>query len=140
MAKECEAAVKCRECNSDHHVSAMHPGPAPWAEGAPVTEQEQGRQSEGDISSEVTSKCTEICGKLLDLNHARKSVWLTFFPSDCPEQAERLYVVLDDQSNRSLGSLPFSSCLVSMEIRTPILTHICRNSKGNWKKSGQFHC
>ncbi len=107
MAKECEAAVKCRECNSDHHVSAMHPGPAPWAEGAPVTEQEQGRQSEGDISSEVTSKCTEICGKAPRPKSCSKICLVDVFPSDCPEQAERLYVVLDDQSNRSLGKSAF---------------------------------
>jgi hypothetical protein len=61
IAKECGAVVKCRECNSDRHLSAMHPGPAPWAEEAPVTEQEQG--GEEDVSSEVTSKCKEICDK-----------------------------------------------------------------------------
>lgn len=40
----------------------MHAGPAPWAVESPVTQQEQGGEPEGDVS-EVTSKCTEICGK-----------------------------------------------------------------------------
>ncbi|XP_055486621.1 uncharacterized protein LOC129693911 [Leucoraja erinacea] len=29
FAKNCTAEVKCTECNSDRHLSALHPGPAP---------------------------------------------------------------------------------------------------------------
>ncbi len=134
MARECEAAVKCRECNSDRHVSAMHPGPAPWAEGAPVTEQEQGGESEGDVSSKVNSKCTEICGKAPRPKSCSKICLVDVFPSDCPEQAERIYVVLDDQSNQSLAKSAFLSCLVSMEIRIPILyTHV-QEQQRQWEE------
>lgn len=30
IAKACDKPVQCKECNSDRHLSAMHPGPAPW--------------------------------------------------------------------------------------------------------------
>lgn len=107
IAKECGAAVKCRECNSDRHVSALHPGPAPWAEEAPVTEREQGGESEGDISSDVNSKCTEICGKAPRPRSCSKICLVDVYPSNCPKKAKRMYVVLDDQSNRSLARSDF---------------------------------
>ncbi len=125
MARECETAVKCRECNSDHHVSAMHPGPAPWAEGAPVKEQEQGGESEGDVSSEVTSKCTEICGKAPRPKSCSKICLVDVFPSDCPEQSERMYVVLDDQSNRSLAKSAFFKLFGINGDLYPYTLHTC---------------
>ncbi len=125
MARECETAVKCRECNSDRHVSAMHPGPAPWAEGAPVTEQEQGGESEGDVSSEVTSKCTEICGKAPRPKSCSKICLVDVFPSDCPEQAERMYVVLDDQNNRSLAKSAFFKLFGINGDSYPYTLHTC---------------
>ncbi len=60
MAKDCKAAVKCKECNSDKNVSALHPGPAPWTGEAQVTEQEHSREQKSDSSPEVTFQCTEI--------------------------------------------------------------------------------
>ncbi|XP_026147341.1 uncharacterized protein LOC113121247 [Carassius auratus] len=107
IAKECAAAVKCRECNSDRHVSAMHPGSAPWAVESPVTQQEQGGEPEGDILSEVTSKCTEICGKALRPRSCSKICLVDVYPSNSPGKAKRMYVVLDDQSNRSLAKSDF---------------------------------
>lgn len=85
----------------------MHPGPAPWAEEASVTEREQGGESEGDISSDVTSKCTEICGKAHRPRSCLKICLVDVYPSNCPEKAKRMYVVLDDQSNRSLARSDF---------------------------------
>lgn len=29
VARDCTALIKCRECNSDRYIAAMHPGPAP---------------------------------------------------------------------------------------------------------------
>ncbi len=139
MARECETAVKCRECNSDRHVSAMHPGPAPWAEGAPVTEQEQGGESEGDVSSEVTSKCTEICGKAPRPKSCSKICLVDVFPSDCPEQSERMYVVLDDQSNRSLAKSAFFKLFGINGDLYPYTLHTCAGtSKAMGRRADNF--
>lgn len=42
IAKNCQAVVKCKECNGDWHISALHTGPAPWSVEAQVMEQEHG--------------------------------------------------------------------------------------------------
>ncbi len=142
MARECETAVKCRECNSDRHVSAMHPGPAPWAEGASSNRARARRGVRRRRIIRSYLQCVQkFCVKLQDLNHAPKSVWLMFFPSDCPEQSERMYVVLDDQSKRSLAKSAFFKLFGINGDLYPYTLHTCAgNIKGNGKKSGQFHC
>jgi len=65
MAKDCTATLKCKECESDRHTSAMHPGPATWSLGerAEYTpEDKQSGECEEPTPPIVTSKCTEICG------------------------------------------------------------------------------
>lgn len=63
MAKDCKATLKCVECESDKHTSAMHPGPAPWSFGGQAErspEDKQSGESEDLAPPIVTSKCTEI--------------------------------------------------------------------------------
>lgn len=63
VAKDCTAVVKCSECDSTKHVSAMHPGP-PSQTTAPVTLSQNGREGEANNSREVvSSSCTEVCGE-----------------------------------------------------------------------------
>ncbi|KAI7808136.1 hypothetical protein IRJ41_016509 [Triplophysa rosa] len=73
LAKDCPNAVKCLECDSTWHDSAMHPGPAPQVCGT------------GNISW----SCSKICLAKL-------------YPKGQPDKAIKAYVILDDRSNRSL--------------------------------------
>ncbi|KAJ8356529.1 hypothetical protein SKAU_G00193230 [Synaphobranchus kaupii] len=58
MAKNCEATIKCFECNSEKHTAALHPGPPPsTTESANIEKEDSREQSES--SSSVTSKCME---------------------------------------------------------------------------------
>lgn len=34
MAKQYKAEIHCSKCDRDHHVSALHPDPAPWKKNA----------------------------------------------------------------------------------------------------------
>ena len=61
MAKDCSVKLKCFECESDRHCTAMHPdihlSPAVSSVIEPDTEQQN------NTPSEVTSRCTEVCGE-----------------------------------------------------------------------------
>lgn len=94
IAKVCKAAVKCSECNSDKHLSALHPGPAPWSVEAQENEQEHGREQKN--ASEVTYKCTEICSNTIGPRSCSKICLVQVYPANA---------VLDVLSNRSLFSL-----------------------------------
>lgn len=107
MTKDCESAVKCKECNSDRHISALHPGLAPWSDEAQVREQEHGRERENGSFPEVTSKCIEICGSASGPRSCSKICIVHVYPVDHPHKAQKMYAVLDDQSNWSLVKSDF---------------------------------
>lgn len=58
MARDCDTSIQCYECKSNHHVAALHPGPAPWKPQAPAStapEEHGGEQLEA-----IVSKCTDM--------------------------------------------------------------------------------
>ncbi|XP_038132002.1 uncharacterized protein LOC119777240 [Cyprinodon tularosa] len=63
LARDCTAEIKCTECESDAHVSALHPGPAPWSSKASLPPANHGGEGDKADSQEVTSKCTQVCGE-----------------------------------------------------------------------------
>lgn len=78
LAQNCKSTLKCEECNSEHHLTALHPGVPPWAtrtlrspsEYGGESETEHGREEEKERTTPVVnSLCTEICGN----NFAAKS-------------------------------------------------------------------
>ncbi len=70
-------------------------------------EQEHGGERENGLSPEVTSKCTEICGKTLGPRSCSKICLVHVYPINCPDKAERMYAVLDDQSIQSVVKSEF---------------------------------
>ncbi|KAL7878880.1 hypothetical protein AOLI_G00098540 [Acnodon oligacanthus] len=63
MAKNCDD-VKCVERGSDTHVSALHPGPAPWSSKSESPEH-GGEETDSAVESAVSSAWTKICGKCI---------------------------------------------------------------------------
>ena len=107
MAKDCKATVKCKECDSERHISALHPGPAPWLTEASPTQREDGGEPEPNEETEITAKCTDICNKAPRPRSCAKISLVSVYPANNPDNAHRMYVVLDDQSNRSLAKPEF---------------------------------
>ncbi|XP_037399818.1 uncharacterized protein LOC108416929 [Pygocentrus nattereri] len=101
MAKECTAVIKCRECDSENHVSALHPGPPPATSG------HGGESTEETPPLTVESSCTEVCGEGQSPRSCSKICLVKVFPEAHPERVTRAYAVLDDQSNRSLARPDF---------------------------------
>ena len=62
LAKDCRFSVKCFECNSTSHDTAMHPGPPPQTVKAPSPSREYGGEGEDDPDMAVVgASCTEVC-------------------------------------------------------------------------------
>lgn len=98
MAKDCKVSVRCRECDSDRHVSALHPGPAPLQHEEAKADPEQQEEQ-----PDVTSKCTEIFGTSPQRRSCSKICLVNVYPINHPTKAQCLYAVLDDHSNCSLA-------------------------------------
>ena len=79
MAKDCSVELKCYECESDWHCTAMHPdihlSPAVSSASEPDTEQQN------NTPSEVMSRCTEVCGEGLPARACAKLVLGSSFPT-----------------------------------------------------------
>ncbi|KAM9705208.1 uncharacterized protein ACNS7B_001527 [Menidia menidia] len=66
MARNCDVAIKCAECNSEKHLAALHPGPTPKGPKVQSPSKDHGgelnnpsEQSEDALSSTATTMCTQ---------------------------------------------------------------------------------
>lgn len=128
MAKDCKNTLKCIECESDKHISAMHPGPAPWSFGGQAEHSPEDKQSgerEDFVPPIVTSKCTEICGGSPTPRSCSKISLVKVFHADNPSKSHRVYAVLDDQSNRSLVKSEFFNLLDINSSESPYTLKTC---------------
>lgn len=128
MAKDCKATLKCIECESDKHTSAMHPGPAPWSSGGQVGHSpgnEQSGENEELAPPIVNSKCTEICGNAPRPRSCSKICLVKVSHADHPSESHKVYVVLDDQSNRSLVKSEFFTLLNINSSASPYTLKTC---------------
>lgn len=128
MAKDCKTTLKCVECESDKHTSAMHPGPAAWLLGG-QTEHSPGDKQSGESEDLappiVTSKCTDICGGTPRPRSCSKICLVKVSHADHPSKSHRVYAVLDDQSNRSLVKSEFFDLLDIKGRATPYTLKTC---------------
>ena len=103
LAKNCDSSIKCVECGSGSHTSALHPGPAPWSSEAQIPACQHGGEEENNVGeTTVSSSCTQVCGGDLTEKSCAKICLVKVYPAGQREKAIRLYAILDDQSNRSL--------------------------------------
>lgn len=101
QAKICKAETLCAECNSNSHITALHPGPAPWAN---TTEPASDNGGECNIVlPTATSTCTQVCGSEVESHSCSKISPVFIYPQGSPEKKLKTYAILDDQSNRSLA-------------------------------------
>ena len=104
--KNCKAALKCRECESDGHIGALHPGPPQW--NMREKSSEHGREGEGKIPQPlVDCKCTEVCSVAKEPRSYSKICLMRIYPKAHPDKVNKVYAFLDDQSNRSLARSKF---------------------------------
>ena len=139
-SKECVSAIKCTNCGSTRHSSALHidmtknslpvsqsqdqgldmgsqtPGSRPLHGGErssvsfPTLPLQGGERTKGQNQS-VNSKCTQICGGSFSGKSCAKTVLVNVYPKGQQEKAVRIYAILDDQSNRTLARSDFFELL-----------------------------
>lgn len=104
LARDCKAAVKCLECDSERHHAAMHPGPPPQVYRRPTPPPDNGGEEEEHVSDStaISSHCTQVCGPDRTARSCSKICLVRIYPQGQREKATNMYVILDDQSNRSL--------------------------------------
>nr|XP_055034971.1 uncharacterized protein LOC129422846 [Misgurnus anguillicaudatus] len=106
LARDCKAAVKCLECDSERHHAAMHPGPPPqvYRRPTPPPPPDNGGEEKehASDSTAISSHCTQVCGPGSTPRSCSKICLVRIYPQGQREKAINMYVILDDQSNRSL--------------------------------------
>ncbi|XP_062415794.1 uncharacterized protein LOC119194889 [Pungitius pungitius] len=105
MARECTVELNCNECQSNRHVTAMHPETTFSL--AMSTRVESDVEQQSREPPEVTSKCTEVCGEGPHARSCAKISLVRVFPKGQREHSVKMYAILDDQSNRSLARSEF---------------------------------
>lgn len=133
MARDCKVTVKCLECNSEEHIAALHPGPPLITTQRAVAEgSDSGEQ--GECSSSVISKCTEICGQANSPRSCSKICLVKAYPTGKKEKAVKKYAVLDEQSNKSLAKTEFFDLFKVKASPTPYTLKTC---SGKMETSGR---
>ncbi|XP_072891311.1 uncharacterized protein [Hemitrygon akajei] len=134
-ARECTIAVKCLECDSTNHDWAMHPGPSPQTDNAPSPPQQDGGEGEAHSrTTVVSSSCTEVCGQAQASRSCSKICLTKVYPKGAKDKAIKAYVILDDQSNRSLVSPKFFNLF---NIESEQFPYYLRTCSGNMKTYGR---
>lgn len=138
MAKDCTAVVKCSECDSTKHVSAMHPGPPPQSTAPVISSTNGGEGEEGNDSREVvSSSCTEVCGAEQVGRSCSKICLAKVYHKGCPDKAIKAYIVLDDQSNWSLATSSFFDLFNIQSKPYPYLLRTCSGTEETFGRKAE---
>ncbi|XP_055061254.2 uncharacterized protein [Misgurnus anguillicaudatus] len=122
IARNCKVAVKCMECDSEDHNTALHPGPAPWVS---KSSSDHGGEEKERSTPPVNSACTKVCGEGLPAKSCSKICLVRVYPKGRPEAAVKMYAMLDDQSNRSLVRSEFFEFFSINSQTSPYLLKTC---------------
>ena len=125
IGKDCKVSINCSECNSTEHNTALHPGPAPWTLTPSLQVEEHGGEQQDTVPPVVTPQCTQVCGEGSSNKSCSKICLVTVYPTGHREKAVKLYVILDDQSNRSLASSTFFDTFKIKEANSSYLLKTC---------------
>lgn len=99
-ARECDVPIRCTECNSERHLAILHSPNFPKVDGQEPKPVHGGESKEEEV---VTSSCTEVCGSGLEAKSCAKICLAKIYHEDRPDHSIPTYVVIDEQSNRSLA-------------------------------------
>lgn len=110
LARDCRTPLKCRECESERHSTAMHPGPVSWTSnpvGQEHTEQESEKEEDLSDSAAINWQCTGVCGTNQSARSCSTICLVKVYKKNQPQHAVSMYAILDDQSNCSLARSEF---------------------------------
>ena len=130
-ARECKQKIKCGDCGSESHCTAMHIYKDKSDQSVHGGEEETPRKT-------VTSKCTQICGnkQYLDGKSCAKLVLVNIYQSTDTRSDHKLkaYAILDEQSNRSLAKPELFS---KLHIKSELFEYTLKTCSDTVVKSGR---
>ena len=137
--RDCNETVKCEECRSTSHPTALHFSTTQRNGGEKSQQsntQQEGSQNQNDTETteHINSSCTQICGKNFEGKSCAKTVLVRVYPKNEPELAHTMYAVIDDQSNRSLASPGFYSLF---NVTSELTTYELSSCGGTIRTSGR---
>ncbi|KAL7853440.1 hypothetical protein AOLI_G00202840 [Acnodon oligacanthus] len=80
QANDCTVTIKCEEFDSEKHLAALHPGPAPQMSKPPSSLREHGGEQTNAQDSDVTATCTEVCGNKITGKSCSKICLVQVYP------------------------------------------------------------
>ena len=117
--KTCNTNVKCSECGSDRHCTAMHTTPRnqqtpnTWTPsyngGESSTHKPKDEKSyrihqdRDSMEPDIVNKCTAVCGDSFSGRSCAKAVLVNVHHKNDPLKSLTLYALIDDQSNCTLA-------------------------------------
>ncbi|XP_060126117.1 uncharacterized protein LOC132591490 isoform X1 [Zootoca vivipara] len=136
LSKDCKVSLRCRECDSSDHNTALHPGSAPWSLQHTDSFTEHGGEQKHTPTTtpEITSKCTEVCKGTITGKSCSKICLVRVYPVGNRNKAIKLYAILDDQSNKSLASPTFFDMF---DIKGPSFPYSLKTCSGNVETAGR---
>lgn len=125
VARNCEAAVKCSECDSDKHPTALHPdAPYPPPKSS-LPHVDYGGEKEEEQEATAVTSCTEVCGEGFSGKSCSKICLVNVYPANDRSKSQRMYAMLDDQSNLSLARSEFFDMFKVNSFATPYTLQTC---------------
>ncbi|XP_055017007.1 uncharacterized protein LOC129411103 [Boleophthalmus pectinirostris] len=137
QAKDCKATIKCDKCDSERHLAALHPGPAPPTSKPPSPPKEHGGEQEVAQDTDVTATCTEVCGNGITGKSCSKICLVQVHPKGEPHKTKKMYAIIDDQSNQSLAKTEFFDMFAIQGTTIPYMLKTC---SGVTQVSGRRAC
>ena len=128
FSRKCKADIRCVVCGSKDHCSALHKEDV-------VSHDRESARNHGEESA-VVVQCTEICGEFNGKSCARILPVNVYREGD-REHAINIYVMLDDQSNKTLGKgelfekLRIGSSRVEYTMKTCSGSELCYGRTAN---------
>ena len=144
-AKDCAFTPHCRVCNSNKHVTVLHPDNTKQDTKASArTEQQHGEEPAEGTSQQaetptVTNRCTEVCSQTTGGagRSCAKICLANVYAESAPEKKIRAYVIIDDQSNYSLCRGKLFDLLNIEGSTTPYTLKTCSRVKETKGRRGQ---
>lgn len=106
VAKDCKEPIKCMECGSEKHISALHPSPPSTKQETSKAKKHDGGEVSDNAVTPVTSKCTGF-GNADNQCSCSKIILVKVYPTGKREEAKKMYALLDEQSNKSPAKSEF---------------------------------
>lgn len=107
--KDCKVSIRCNECESVKHTTALHifkPKAKNFEKKDSVPESPNGGER-SSTRTDINCMCAQICGDASLSKSCAKVVKVCVYPKGRPDEKIQLYALIDDQSNRTLGSPEF---------------------------------